>query len=153
MIVFPVDLTRSSALSWELARVVNSNVILASVLTQLNDAGAEYLISWDSIDRVCGDTTFRASTVSLFLSESTGINVPRVAFLRPDFRPFMIVFSTTSDDGLPCTYASRAVGATGNDGSPASTPCPVTVVGVATPSPVPENTLDTDNDGIFNVNG
>ncbi|GAB0493983.1 hypothetical protein MMPV_005271 [Pyropia vietnamensis] len=148
MIVFP----SSSTLTGELARLLRSNSILADVLTQLNDAGAEYLIGWESINRVCGDATLSAPTVSVFVSESTGINVPRVAFLRPEFRPFMIIFPTTSNDGLPCTYASRAIEAPGNGGAPVSTPRPVTVVDVKTPLPVPEDALDTDNDGISNVN-
>lgn len=153
MVVFPSTSTPTG----ELARLLDSNTILSNVLTQLNDAGAEYLIGWESVNRACGANTFNAPTVTVFLSEPTGINVPRVAFLRPDFRPYMIVFPTTSDDGLPCTYASRSAGSTGGGGGGAgggavATARPVTVVGVPSASPVPANTLDTDGDGILNIN-
>lgn len=149
MVVFP----SSSTPTGELARLLDSNTILSNVLTQLNDAGAEYLIGWESVNRACGSNTFNSPTVTVFLSETTGINVPRVAFLRPDFRPYMIVFPTTSDDGLPCTYASRAVGSgDSGDGGDEDTDRPVTVVGVPSASPVPANTLDTDGDGILNIN-
>ena len=164
MVVVP---NTDNTLTGRLSSLLETNDVLTAVYTQLVESGASFLVGFETVDRVCGPTTFRAPTVTFFVSEPEAISVPRVAFLRPNFRPYMMVFKTNSEDNIPCTYAKgqRAVDVgtvddsndddddsdddDDNDGTVA-----VPVVPVVLPAPVdPADTadvdsIDDDNDGL-----
>ncbi|KAK1861242.1 hypothetical protein I4F81_003826 [Pyropia yezoensis] len=95
MVVVP---NTDNTLTGLLSSLLDSNQVLNAVYSQLVDSGAEFLVGFETVDRICGPTTFRAPTVTFFVSEAEPISVPNVAFLRPNFRPYMMVFKTNSED-------------------------------------------------------
>ncbi|GAB0494399.1 hypothetical protein MMPV_005692 [Pyropia vietnamensis] len=151
MVVVP---NTDNTLTGLLSSLLESNDVLNSVYTQLVDSGAEFLVGFETVDRVCGPSTFRSPTVTFFVSEPEAIAVPRVAFLRPNFRPYMMVFKTNSNDGIPCTYSKSqttvdggTIEADDDDDDDDDNNSPVTVVPVPGPAAGGNGeTTDSDDD-------
>ncbi|OSX75496.1 hypothetical protein BU14_0234s0023 [Porphyra umbilicalis] len=139
-----------SRLAGQLSELLTTNPILASVYEQLVAVRAGFLVGFETFDRVCGATVFGAPTVTFFISEEMSFHVPQVAFLRPESRPYMIVFPRDAPNGVPCTYSGRlpggaATGAAGNGGGGGGRPGGAAVA----PPPVrgnDDNDDDDDND-------
>ncbi|KAK1861227.1 hypothetical protein I4F81_003811 [Pyropia yezoensis] len=93
-------------LTGQLAALLGTKATLRAVYERLVASGAGFLVGFESIDRVCGGTTFEAPTVTFFIGEDVGIEVPGVAYLRPNSRPYMVIFPGGDPDPIPCTYSS-----------------------------------------------
>lgn len=102
----------SEGVAGELQSLLAEDAILDATFTALQDANASFLVGFENQQRVCGDasTAQLSPAVTLFINEPAGVAVPSVAFLRPVQGGYMIVFTPSAEERIPCTYSAGTSG-------------------------------------------
>ncbi|OSX73307.1 hypothetical protein BU14_0359s0015 [Porphyra umbilicalis] len=111
--------TSSSGAAGDLDALLAADDILDATFEALNPAGASFLVGFESQRRVCGRggaATQPAPAVTLFINEDAGVAIPSVAFLRPTPGGYMVVFTPSAGQRIPCTYAAARQGVAAHTG-------------------------------------
>ncbi|OSX80526.1 hypothetical protein BU14_0051s0046 [Porphyra umbilicalis] len=109
----------SSGVAGDLEALLAADDILDATFKALNAAGASFLVGFENQQRVCGRgraATQPAPAVTLFINEDAGVAIPSVAFLRPTPGGYMVVFTPSAGERIPCTYAAARDGVAADTG-------------------------------------
>ncbi|OSX72856.1 hypothetical protein BU14_0399s0001 [Porphyra umbilicalis] len=111
--------TSSSGAAGDLDALLAADDILDATFEALNPAGASFLVGFESQRRVCGRggaATQPAPAVTLVINEDAGLAIPSVAFLRPTPGGYIVVFTPSAGQRIPCTYAAARQGVAAHTG-------------------------------------